>query len=1009
MNQQQQQLSNFPQKSQNSQRQQQQFKLNAIVQQTDANNSLQSTINQPDQANNVFTQQNNTSVNLLNQNLTIDNRNSLRSSIEKTVLDAQLSSKQNSYEKNKQSPLRNKNSDRLISSYIYPQQQNIQQQNTELLNNSLNSRPQSVTFSYDNVQDGHQQRVQFKQNNVQRDSEASQNQQYVIQQNMNTLNDSLNKRSSSQFDSYNSQKQNSFQISPKDRQNIPRPYLNTNDRRQVDNQLSQNDRQANIFIEQNSMQTFENQNERLDSQVSDQFDQIPHLEATNEKMSPDQNYQVIGINEQYGSLPSSVEDNSGKIELIRNLTQDLELKLKELNKLKESLQNSASSTWTYDEQKSQNKRTFMTISSLEDFLGLSLDAIKVLQLDLAASQEQLFQEKKERQKMRDLTFKQDQEKEEIFKQYDVQLEECRRQLEEEAEIKLQLQTQIEEETKEIEFLKLQLSDRETFQQNKSEMMNGSKQYFESLVFQNNHIQLELKKLSEQFREYMNMQSLKSKVESGNTMSQQFQQSRKSQQMNEEKFYVDQQQLLQISNVLSQVDKQSVLGLIIKERFQNRVVQLVQEEEYGVLLMACFKVLHDLFIGSQQSNQNSEFASQESQVKNMILSQSNLDDQYQYYMNLVNDQSMQEPKSQKDSLKNHLKHHRPSTSKEIQYQNSLERQQKLQEIHAQQFHRKNKHCTDCYDFLQPSELVIDQKSQITTISNNTKNSRSNSKKKQVTYNQNVEEVEYVENRPFKPNVNAYNKPNVPYLEWNQTSKPKVNYRSGSKSPQKNQQAVKYIENQNNQSQKPSISQTKLAQSSTNHNSRGRTASKNQTIDSRNNANQSFKNQKAMFADQNIPQYKQQLEGSNKKMHRRTPSQADLKRNASPNKIYRLDMENSMFKEYNPVSASFQSRGHNNSALNSNNNSQSRSKNYLVNNSSQSQRENQNLSIKNQSRYDQSPLTYSELEAFPKNSQRTYDKRSQEQSNGAVANTQQSNKQGRNMKDKYLQSRQGKSQV
>lgn len=37
---------------------------------------------------------------------------------------------------------------------------------------------------------------------------------------------------------------------------------------------------------------------------------------------------------QYASLPSSIDDNSGKKELIKNLSEDLELKLRELNELK---------------------------------------------------------------------------------------------------------------------------------------------------------------------------------------------------------------------------------------------------------------------------------------------------------------------------------------------------------------------------------------------------------------------------------------------------------------------------------------------------------------------------------------------------------------------------------------------------------------------------------------------------------------------------------------------------
>lgn len=71
------------------------------------------------------------------------------------------------------------------------------------------------------------------------------------------------------------------------------------------------------------------------------------------------------------------------------------------------------------------------VSSLDDFLSLSLDAIKVLQLDLANCQDQLRFELQENVKMREGFFKYDQEKEEILRGYEEQIEECRKQLEEE--------------------------------------------------------------------------------------------------------------------------------------------------------------------------------------------------------------------------------------------------------------------------------------------------------------------------------------------------------------------------------------------------------------------------------------------------------------------------------------------------------------------------------------------------------------------------------------------------
>lgn len=66
------------------------------------------------------------------------------------------------------------------------------------------------------------------------------------------------------------------------------------------------------------------------------------------------------------------------------------------------------------------------VISLDDFLSLSLDAIKVLQLDLANSQDQVRYELSENVKMREGFYKYEHEKEEILKGYDNQIEECRK-------------------------------------------------------------------------------------------------------------------------------------------------------------------------------------------------------------------------------------------------------------------------------------------------------------------------------------------------------------------------------------------------------------------------------------------------------------------------------------------------------------------------------------------------------------------------------------------------------
>ncbi len=62
---------------------------------------------------------------------------------------------------------------------------------------------------------------------------------------------------------------------------------------------------------------------------------------------------------------------------------------------------------------------------------------------------------------------------------------------------------------------------------------------------------------------------------------------------------------------------------------------------------------------------------------------------------------------------------------------------------------NKHCFDCYDFPAPksrdqSPLNI---------------SKSSQKRKKVTYSNDIEEVDILENRPFQPNMNINNKVKV----------------------------------------------------------------------------------------------------------------------------------------------------------------------------------------------------------------------------------------------------------
>jgi hypothetical protein len=71
------------------------------------------------------------------------------------------------------------------------------------------------------------------------------------------------------------------------------------------------------------------------------------------------------------------------------------------------------------------------VSSLDDFLSLSLDAIRVLQLDLGNASDQVRFELQENVKLREGFFRYENEKEEILRGYEEQIEECRKLLEEE--------------------------------------------------------------------------------------------------------------------------------------------------------------------------------------------------------------------------------------------------------------------------------------------------------------------------------------------------------------------------------------------------------------------------------------------------------------------------------------------------------------------------------------------------------------------------------------------------
>eukprot|EP00347_Sterkiella_histriomuscorum_P016803 403351795 len=361
----------------------------------------------------------------------------------------------------------------------------------------------------------------------------------------------------------------------------------------------------------------------------------------------------------FNDRDSEILNKSKKEQMIESIQNEIEHRKQELRELIDDLKDNEGSS-------KFSKRIINSICSLEEFLSLAFDAIKMQNLDIHTQTEQIITLQQEGEHLKDQISEIINDKDAQLFNQEKQANKMSQTIQSQEEEIEQLKFQLEQRTQDYELLKSQLLIKDTLHL-AQEQMSSQKQYFENIAFQNNHLQLELKKISEQFREYVQKHE-QAKVQVNESNSRRH-------QVLDEKFYVNKHDLESLYDDIIHSANQSKNEKVketISERFKSRVKLMLQEQEYGMLITSQMRLINDLVKSSDQNenyhsnniqsiqtqysqselNQRSNFKSDLSNAqddsnlsKHDVLQIEELDNQYKNYIQQINEnQNNQQPLS-----------------------------------------------------------------------------------------------------------------------------------------------------------------------------------------------------------------------------------------------------------------------------------------------------------------------------------------------------------------------------
>ncbi|CDW83116.1 UNKNOWN [Stylonychia lemnae] len=473
--------------------------------------------------------------------------------------------------------------------------------------------------------------------------------------------------------------------------------------------------------------------------------------------------------------------------------------------------------------------------------------------------------------------------------YTDQIKEFKLMIQKQQELINEMTKQMEQKHQDYELLKQQLLMKDTLQLAQEQMQN-QKQYFESIAYQNNHLQLELQKISEQFRNYV-QSSQKENIQSAR-------QQQVEKQRIDEQFYVDHQKLqddyseiIKTTRCLPQ-DFQKVINKIMS--LKDNLIS----KDYGLLLMNLMKINGEVLKIIDRQSQlyqkdsqldiqqkqchsdtfaNSYGCDSDSSLKYEIMRQNNLDKQYQNYIQTITDQSphfantktqapqeLQEPNQNKKLIKSSSKvtfqkFEKPaiqtqSKSKDKYKSTQQERLSKMSDS-VRQFDIKREIDNLKSQSPKNSQIIISP-TKSSLVQRSPSRSHSKSKKKNLQYQQIVQnQFGLFSTRQVKRNLQQKS-PDLVFFEYNESDPIVLSNQSAKKQ-------------ENSTQRKKSIGKVHYNYNQTSFNQIGQTHS---PMKSNRNQRQT---QDPKFSPDRLLQ------------------------NTSPNKMYKLGIENVVNRDYKPL--------------------------------------------------------------------------------------------------------------